>query len=309
MTTLEILRSRGITVFQSPTDVDEIRVCCPFCPERGETPDTHFRLGINTRTGKGHCFNCGWKSRQSWYALRRLVPDLDIDSISKTHSKTEIAVGPLPRLPQDFMRLTHCYDALDATARNYLLKRGITMEQIRKKKIGVSYFGNYAYRIIFPVWEEKKLRGIVARDFTGTQKPRYLNSHGDKYLYNFRTAPEVVLSEGVFKCLRLERVVGDRVVSAALLGHDITETQLGQLVTGKCRKVILWPDPDSVGRRGIVAVAEKILAFGIRIMVAANITIPADEEKLEVMRQRFDSGLVPYGWGLSQNVRLERNGK
>ena len=62
MNIVEALEAAGIEVRPGASD-EEIWMCCPFCQERGESPDGRFRLGVNIRTGQGQCFNCSWKGR------------------------------------------------------------------------------------------------------------------------------------------------------------------------------------------------------------------------------------------------------
>ncbi len=301
MTFRDALSRSGVPFRTSTTDPSEITLCCPFCSGRGESSDTRFRLGVNTQTGLAHCFNCGWKSHSS---LRRILSQLGSREVVDT-SEPSLEEKPESKspicLPADFSVLTQCYDESDKEAIQYLLKRGVTRKQIQQNQIGVSCVGQYAHRIVFPVWEGKNLRGFVARDLTGRSSVRYLNSVGDKYLYNYqRPAPKVLLSEGIFKALRLERAV-HRVradfQSMALLGHDITDTQLDQLDKAKCEKVVLWPDPDTVGRRGMVKVAYKLAEAGIQVWIQKDARVPADVASIETLQRLLHKQhFAPYEW-------------
>jgi hypothetical protein len=305
MTFLDILQRRQVPFRRSGEDPDEIRICCPFCTENGETPDTRFRLGINIRNGAAHCFNCDFKGRHvQLLVLRRLqvqTEGLELEGVEAPVKAPE----PIA-LPKDFQVLDRTYDVLDRQALNYLLKRGITRKQIIHNRIGVSLVGKLGYRIIFPVWVGKELKGLVARDFTGTQKPKYLNSGGDKYLYHFNPkARTCVLSEGAFKALRIARVLDDpEACSAALLGHDLTTIQLGQLLESKCERVILWPDPDAVGRKGVIGIADKLSeGWSGTVEIAWPIDAPADEMPLSDIRILLKETKI-YNWSLRQIVLL-----
>lgn len=308
MTLVEALQ-RGRVKFQTSDDPSEIRICCPFCSDRGETPDTRFRLGVNIN-GLAHCFNCGWSGRKAiGYILRRLeVAATEIDGLGDLEPRKPQAP---PELPSDFMVLDQVHDGYDRMARRYLLNRGVLPEQIQTKRIGVSYVGRYAYRIVFPVWDGKKLRALVTRDFTGRREPRYLNSTGDKYLYNFSTSKaKVVLVEGIFKALRLEQVAeGYRCM--ALLGHDITAPQVEQLIRIREARgavsVLLWPDPDRVGRKGMVKVADVLSEFGFPVEVMLGLKLPADEQAVPSLRMELEQGRR-VRWGVAAKCLLTSEG-
>lgn len=220
--------------------------------------------------------HCDWKSRRAAIpVLRRLsIAATDIDTGDAVPSSC--AEDVVVELPTDLTLLDCPVDDLDIAARDYIVARGVSPQQLRLMHIGVSYSGRYAYRVVFPVMVQGGLRGIVARDFTGTQEPKYLNSRGPKFLYGFDPEYETcVLSEGAIKSLRIRRAVSG-CASAALLGHDLTDVQLDQLRDSHVRRVVLYPDPDVPGVRGIVSVAEKLVDTGLYVLVAPAV-VPADE--------------------------------
>lgn len=296
MTFLDTLSRNRVRYRRSPGS-NEVQLCCPFCG------DHEFRFSVNIRSGAGHCWHasCGYKSR---YAVFTVLRQLKIAADSLDTEGADAQTPPEPVvLPKDFQLLTRVYDDLDRKALNYLLRdRKISRSQIKERKIGVSYCGRYAYRVIIPVLVADQLKGIVARDFTGTQKPKYLNSKGEKYLYGFDpTADTCVLAEGVFKSLRLE-LAGFS--SAALLGHDLTDTQFAQLKNSACRKVILFPDPDPVGRRGVANIADKLVDdWSGEVQIIWPVTKPADEMPLVDLRAVTPQ---PYDWGLAQQILLQK---
>jgi DNA primase len=197
-----------------------------------------------------------------------------------------------PRLPQDFQLLSDLEEGgLEAEAKRYVLARGVSERQVRRHKIGVSLVGRFAYRVVFPIFYKRKLRGIVARDFTGQQQPKYLFNNGVKPLYNMQPqAKGVILSEGVFKALRIERAIPGY-CSVALLGHNLSEHQK-EFLRG-CKRVVVWPDPDKAGRRGAANVCEKLLSLGVETFVLPRVTEPADELRLQDLRVEF-SFVQPY---------------
>jgi hypothetical protein len=225
-------------------------------------------------------------------------------TLSVTEGGVLEAVKELPpvELPEDFSCLTRTFDDLDAAARAYVLQRGVTPEQIAKYQIGVSFTGRYAYRVLFPVREGRVLRGIVARDYTGRQKPKYLNSPGGMALFGFDPEAETcVLSEGVFKALRLQRVQPWGTNSAAVLGHHLTEYKINQILKSKCRDLIFVPDPDLVGRQGVIRMIDDLYAQHWRgtAYVVRDVITPADEMSGEML-----SNMVAEKYTFSSRNRL-----
>ena len=275
---------------------------CPFCTERGKPTDTKMRLCVHSVQGWARCLHCDWKHRYGAVTvLRRLGIDADIDGVARP--EPEKAIEPV-ELPEDFQLLSKASDELDLQARGYLLGRGVTPKQIRENRIGVSYSGRYAYRVIFPVYVNGELRGLNARDFTGRRKPKYLNSVGDKWMFHFDPAARtVVLSEGVVKALRIERATG--LSSASILGHDLTARQLEQVQSGACERVILYPDVDKVGRVGFCKVADAILeSTGVRVDVVWPVPGPADDVPLKELHALVERFVVPYSWHLRLKMLL-----
>lgn len=287
MTLPQALLKRGIRL--RVTSEWKVHLNCPFCVERGKPVDTKQRLCIHTRERWGKCVHCGWKSRNAAFPVLRQLGILDhVEGFDREESKGET---PPPELPSDFSVLTRVYDDLDKQARDYLLKRGVTHSQIAECKIGVSYSGRFAYRILFPVWKGSELRGINARSFTDTAGPKYLLNAGEKYLFHFDPdRATTVLSEGCFKALRIARVT--EWGSAALLGHDLTDKQLEQIKSSKCERIVLYPDIDDVGRRGFLHVADKLAEnWSGEVLFVWPVKLPADDAPLEDLRELLTNPL------------------
>jgi hypothetical protein len=294
----EVLVRRNIPWRIAPNN--HLSLCCPFCSGRGEAADTRFRFSINCSNGFALCFNCGWRSRHGFSALQRQLAlnDLQIDG----EPLEAFAPTPVPRLPDDFQCLTTVASDLDRQAQMYLLGRGVTLDQIKQRRIGVSFVGRYAYRVLFPVRDQGELKGFVGRDFTGQQFPKYLNSVGDKHIYGSgQPSSRIILSEGIFKSLRISRL-GTGFSSMALLGNSISELQQEQLTRYGCREVVLWPDPTPyAGRKGFISVAEKLVVLGMLVGVVWPVMQAADEEPLESMRETWRR-VEGWSWGLRQRL-------
>jgi hypothetical protein len=254
---LDALLAHGIEFRRNLSDPNEISLCCPYCYEK------KFRLGLNVQKNVAHCFKCEWRSRKAVEELSEAL-DLGVFSAGNFDAQNRGEEGgsgtAAPSLPDDFTLLVNPPPGvLYKQAHNYLLGRGVKEWQIQQKKIGVSFCGDYAYRVVFPVYYGRELQGLVTRDFTGKQEPKYKNSPGMKAVYNSPQTKKnkAVLCEGIFDCLALERVVPTINYDVlALLGHGLTERQEERLAD--YRDIILWPDADIPGVKGFLDLAAQL---------------------------------------------------
>lgn len=305
MTDLPRLLTKRREQYRNGARRGEILICCPFCVERGESQDTRFRLSINyipTATGDtlGNCFNCGWGSHKAVAYLLRHWQLPQADWGNDLLDADDKPIEPV-HLPEDFTRLTNPRIDWEEIALDYVLRRGITKEQIHRHKIGVSLIGRYAYRIVFPIYKDKRLHGIVGRDFTGKREPRYLFNVGEKALYGMRQGTQrVVLAEGVFKALRLAQALPCTYSCIAMLGHTLTEVQQAQLAD--VEEAVLWLDPDNVGVRGGFRVASALQAQGTQVSFVLP-EKPADDVPLWSLRRSFKAR-QPFSYGTRLAARL-----
>lgn len=131
-------------------------------------------------------------------------------------------------------------DDNDSDPINYLVGRGLTKEIIKKLKLRHWSFGK---RVVFPVEVEGKLMGYLARDYTGKQIPKVLNSKGNFRSFsiwnydNVKNSDELVICEGAISAIKCGI---DR--SIALLGKVATEGQVELLKRLKPKKVFICLD-------------------------------------------------------------------
>ena len=303
MTFREMLRMRGIRYRENKSHPSEITICCPFCIDRGQTEDVRYRLGINLANQKGHCFNCDWRSQHALsFVARKLGETSLLDDATEG-----VEAPPLPpiTLPEGWTSIRGC----DATGlplyrqpRQYLRNRGLTEAQIDGKNLGACFIGKYAYRIIFPLLRQDRLVGFVGRDFTGTSPIPYMNSTGEKFFYN--APPDcrnqvVIVSEGVFDALSIERAMAPPVLSVASLSHSITELQEEWLSEAKGICFFLDRDIDARFQRlkpdvlGYMEIAHRLaLLKPVMIAVAQRGVKDAGEMGPKAIRHQLDKRLM-----------------
>lgn len=242
---------------------NEIFICCPFCLEEGEDSlDTRFRLGVNIETGKAGCFNCGKRSSGGDYIFDELQRVLDTGEMEASQKKKDKKHKKRKKvkvmLPEGFQLLVHPSENKDKYNNicwRYVRSRGVSENQVRDKKIGYTLIDEYHHRIIMPMYRHERLQGFVGRDFSNTSELKYKNSVGEKTLYNIPDRPcrSACLSEGPFDSLVIERSSKKLSIdSLSVLGHTLTDIQLGLLLELGYKTLYFWFDPDSAGMKGII---------------------------------------------------------
>lgn len=296
----------------------EVSVNCPFCLELVGKKDFKQRLGINTTTGVGHCYRCEFKGGKR-YVFRELCRafgvqhTLDREPDDDTYvPKEQVIKKKKPqdvKLPSEYEPLWRDVDEpIGKKALKYLTSRNVTLEQIRNHRIGFCAVGRYAFRIVFPVVYKKRLVGLVTRDFSGKAEYKYLNSIGDKSLYNVpkKKAKIANMSEGVFDALALERGVPLAEDCLATLGSGFTKQVLKVLL--KYDTFVLWPDPDRPGAEGAIKKALKLQKKKKTVLIV--LPDPDDEEGddlgsmrgFEVAERRRQA--VPFTSGVAKLLRM-----
>ena len=276
----------------------EITICCPLCK------DDRARLYVSCESGAWTCFHCHESGNLHQFLMRCMELDgsdafdvgrhfrMSDDGEQRDYFEVrEREVEPKPveilTLPQSFRPITQ--DSPDIF-KNYLGRRGVSVELAASRGIGYSLSGRYAYRVILPVQNDGMLYTFVARSvlqacpncqekiddctcrpykfpkvLTPTSK---LGARPSYTLYNLdavrRTKPSPpIVVEGAFDALRLpNRAVG-------LLGSSASTTQL-TLLAGLARPsgIILCLDGDTAGYKGTLKIAEALASEMIKVKVA-----------------------------------------
>lgn len=184
------------------------RAQCVFCIDAGDR-DRKLSLGINTVSGRWHCFKCGrWGRLDGHEATETFTIEDDVK---------EIVEIPLPDEYEPLWEGTGSRANVFAPARDYLLKtRKLSPEVIEEYQIGACAEGFYEGRVIVPVRYGNALAGFVARtwakvskDAQGTDGLPYLYPEGmSRGLFFFNQAilqtvtnEPVLVTEGVFDAL------------------------------------------------------------------------------------------------------------
>lgn len=289
--------------------------CCPFHNE--STPSFHIYQDQHY-----HCFGCGAHGDIFSYlmeteglsfpdAVEKLASQyhipLDSDSISDTHrewlSEEEYQANRFEKA------LTESDEA--ASARQYLLERGVTLETQNTFHLGYAHGGAIEFkygkrqsspfrnRLIIPLFNRSgKVIGLAGRTLTKTPNvPKYINSAESEsfkkgnMLYGLnllqRAAKDnqrILLVEGYFDVIMLYQFGFRNAVAG--MGTALTETQASLLASLKMPITILY-DGDKAGQKATERAIPILLKAGILPKI---IVLPAEHDPDSYIRQY---GLLP----------------
>ena len=260
----------------------EIHICCPVCGE------TRYRLYINLTTGQVYCHNCQFKGTVinliqfiegiSYTAARErfnifkgniILPDNVEDALEKRLMRRgvpEVQKRSVP-LPEEFQLISSSTNMVAQRAERYLAKRGITRKQIDQHHIGVCATGQYANRIIIPLYQEGELKFWVARAMSSEAKLKERSPSSSFYQYsksevifNLDQAANkyhsAVISEGIFDALSWGSI------GISLLGKSLYDAQFNLLLSYRDQLSDgLYVALDADAERDAMVMAEVLSSF------------------------------------------------
>ena len=241
-----------------------VGVNCPFCA------DDNFHAGI--RENAYTCWKCGMHSLVSFIKesldisvgeAYKILDEYDDNSLFKRKIERTEALASSIILP----------GSLDnPVAKRYLEKRNFDPAYL-EQKYGIRYtnmVGDYKFRIIIPIYKDKRIVSFTGRDYTGKQEPRYKNLSIEKSVHNPKhllynqdnvkyNAQTIGVCEGPFDVMRL----GDGFV--ATLGTKVTEEQIRLLA--KYKNVYVLFDPEKQAQERAKNLAERVAIFGSKVYI------------------------------------------
>jgi len=225
--------------------MSEIRINCPdaiHVPRTGKS-DYKRKLYINTQKGFGHCFRCGFKTRNAAELIERFDLSIEIDFQDQVDTPTVQL-----HLPTEYR--TDFWSTHGTIALQYLKSRDIPEAVILDYSLGFCTEGRYAGRIIIPFFRNGDLVYFQARDYTNSCKLKYdspSKSEGavPNVLFNLDRAAKtgvVLLVEGPLDALRIPKY------GVAVVGCTWNDAKQRALLSCRPRAVFLALDNDDAGR-------------------------------------------------------------
>jgi hypothetical protein len=259
---IQILKENYITYYTEGKNVsvNSINVNCIFCPDTD--PSNH--LGILPDNGYVfyNCWRCGARG-STFYLLSRLlgVPVEVIKSqlIEQSNESVLTRINNIihPKIEEDEddepnvkIEMPECCEIISHNTNNIMLakwleRRGYSLNDLIHYKCGVCRFGNFANRLIIPVYEKGELYAYQGASLVTNAECKYLMSKGNKinnFLYNFdklESNKYIILTEGVLDAWR----VGKNAVCT--FGTHLTKKQYNKIKDLKPKKIIIAWDNDA----------------------------------------------------------------
>lgn len=245
--------------FKSHNDYkQQISVDCPVCSYeiKGlDEGDGKGNLEINYKYNVYKCWSCA-ESHGTHGTLYKLIKEhgnpkqLKKYQLLKPENNEDFKNKPFKAvsLPKEFISFVNTPKGITLLptykqALNYIKKRNITDNIIKKYNIGFCYEGPYAFRIIIPSYDANNhINYFIARSYLSQPKMKYKNPEAQKELIIFNELlidwnQPVYIVEGAFDSIFLPN-------SIPMLGKFMSDHLL-QTLYEKAKKIFIVLDPDA----------------------------------------------------------------
>lgn len=266
----------------------EFLIRCPVC---GDNP-THNHCFINLKKKTFYCHYQGCTGR-----LGELIKEHKDVDLEPRLGITEKKKYP----PVDFNQfnmVTGIEDSNDRLAMAYLKKREISKDDIELYSIGycTNTTNRYYGRIILPITENEEIVCLSARSFLPFIKPSYLFPHFGETIctageviwgYDYAQAHgAVVLVEGVFDAMAVNRKQSFGLCGLALLNKAMTKAQLNKLLKlDKRVGFMIMLDADAY--KDSLKIARKLFNYGRLVYVCSL----SEGDPASVSKEKLNSAL------------------
>jgi hypothetical protein len=284
---LNFLDSNNVDYIEQGKNVarGNVNVACPFCRD-----DPSHHMGISLSDGSWGCWrNSKHRGRKPEILVSRLMGwSLIYAREIVSEGKTTSNLDELSESLQDLGRATKSEGRVEEVslpqkaisahrvsyARNYLLYCGFLDAEEVSRVYGLRACripSRWAYRLIYPVYDETILVGWTARAITGQSKVRYMAHPTGKaiknYLFNSQSATGgevLVVVEGPKDALKVDWVGKLFDVSAvSLMGTSATKLQVSRLahLASRYKRTAILLDEDAEAQA--LDLAAKLSFLGV----------------------------------------------
>ena len=247
----------------------ELLFFCPKCKHHKK------KLSVNLEKDKFKCWICDYKGNSVTRLVRRWANQQqqsqwpDLHNIAEKAELLELLNGTKEsnpnqkiELPKEFISLvTDTGSLVSKRARNYLVSRGITFEDISKYKLGYCNTGKWKDRIIFPSFNtDGDVNYFTGRTYSNDYRKYMLPEADRNIVFNELMVDwdrDVILTEGVFDSVNAEN-------SIPILGSTLRkDSQLFAKIIEKSPEIYMALDPDA--EKKSQKIIDLFLKYGIMV--------------------------------------------
>ncbi len=266
-----------------------VGVCCPYCG------DTGYHGGFNLNSGGWSCWKCRHVKKRTTRTVIQTLTNVSWNEVSEimlnffkgfgsTGKLIDTAIEKIPfvlpgTLPMKQMTLDYISNRnfdVDAVTAQYGLLCG-------------GYEGDYAYRVIVPVWYNNQIVSFQTRGIFDSVTPRYKDCskkmariYHKNILFNLDNCREnwCILVEGVFDVFR----IGNNCCCPFGIGYTTAQVVL---LSDLFDIIFVWFDPGEEAQEAAKNIGAELAALGTTVII---MPVPGNdpgatdpEEVLEIM--------------------------
>jgi len=196
--------------------------------------------------------------KQYFEQLNKIIESSRYRNISSEVKKVETIALPTEYIP--LWKTKNTPDFRNAIA--YLKKRGITIFDILKYRIGYCESGDYSGKIVIPSYDcDGQLNYFVSRAFYSADKFKHKNPKVSKDIIGFDLLinwnEPIILCEGAFDAIAVKRN------AIPLFGKIIQPTLQKKIIEKRVRDIYICLDADAL--RNALSIAERFMAEGLNV--------------------------------------------
>jgi DNA primase len=196
--------------------------------------------------------------KQYFEQLNKIIESSRYRNISSEVKKVETIALPTEYIP--LWKTKNTPDFRNAIA--YLKKRGITIFDILKYRIGYCESGDYSGKIVIPSYDcDGQLNYFVSRAFYSADKFKHKNPKVSKDIIGFDLLinwnEPIILCEGAFDAIAVKRN------AIPLFGKIIQPALQKKIIEKRVRDIYICLDADAL--RNALSIAGRFMAEGLNV--------------------------------------------
>jgi len=233
-----------------------------------------LEIDINTTSDGQNAWHC-WISDKKGRSINSLFKQMNlgkqyfeqlskiIQSAKYKNFDTEEKVVEVIALPEDYRPLWKPKKTPDfRNAMSYLKKRGVTIFDILKYRIGYCESGEYSGKIIIPSYDcIGHLNYFVSRAYYKADKYKHKNPKISKDIIGFDLTinweEPIILCEGSFDAIAIKRN------AIPLFGKIIQPNLQKKIIEKRVKDIYICLDEDAI--RNALSIAEKFMGEGLNV--------------------------------------------